>query len=315
MRNKVKKAAEYYEALELNELWEKNKQRLASLSDAVKEKGSANLSTILPFLQAPNLFKWTKALTESAATVYDKAMDKKFIETGIGGPEHRLFDGGHTIAGSIKAVHNELEYDKPAQEIIGWVKAYGKDFTTPMGMPFFTLDKADFDGWVEAIAGKFPGIDRKYLYDLTSFDAMEIFAAGLGVVGVFFAFKKEDKEKVAEILGSMGISSIIAANPIMGLTTIAVTAYAYWQHGPMDVAAVVKGGGMTAVSAVIFSVLGFHILVELVIVVTLSTLLRKHIIDNEEFVGWLKVKIHDSLQESKDLLSLERLVILLPKTG
>lgn len=313
MWDKVKKAEEYYDSLEVDGIWEKNKRKLANLADAVKEKGSSSLATVFPFLQAPDLLRWTRSLTEGAATVYDKAMDAEFIKTGIGGPYHRLFDVGHTIAGSLKAVHNELDKDTPAQEIVGWIKAYGKDFTTPMGMPFFNLDKADFDGWVEAIAGKIPGLDRDYLYDLASFDAMEVCAAGLSVVGVLFALKKEDKEKLAEILGAMGVSSIAAANPIMGLTCIAVTAYAYWKHGPMDVAAVVKGGGMTAVSVLIFSVLGFHILVELVIVVTLTTLLKKHVINDEEFVERLKTKIHDSLEESKDLLGLERLASLLPR--
>lgn len=281
MGDKVKKVTEYYESLEISETWEKMKQKLADLSSEVKGKGSSSLAAVFPFLQTPDLLRWTKSLTEGAATVFDKAMDAK-MKSGIRGPEHRMFDGGHTIAGSWEAVRNELPHDTKAQEIAGWAAAYWKDWTTPMGMPFVTLDKADFNGWVDAIAGKIPGLDRRYLYDLASFDAMEVFAAGLSVVGVFFALKNEDMEKLAELLGAMGISSVIAANPIMGLTTIAVTAYAYWKHGPMDVAVVVRGGGMTAVSAVIFTVLGFPVLVELVIVVTLSTLVKKHVIDNEE---------------------------------
>ncbi len=117
---------------------------------------------------------------------------------------------------------------------------------------------------------------------------------------------------MAEILGAMGISSIIAANPILGLMTIAVTAYSYWKHRRMDAASVVKGGGVTAISAVMFSIMGLPILVELVIVVVLTTLLKKHIINNREFIEWLKANIQDSLNGSKKLLNLEGLASLLP---
>jgi hypothetical protein len=240
-------------------------------------------------------------------------MDAQFTKTGIGGAEHRLFDGGHTIPGSWDAVRKALPDDSTAQEVVGWAKAYFKDWTTTMGMPFFDLEKPDFDKWVEAIAGKVVGVDRRYLYDLMSFDALEIFAAGLSVVGVFFGLTREDKEKVAEILGAMGISSIIAANPVMGLTTIIVTGYAYWRHGPVDMTSAVKGGGVTAVSAVLFTLMGLPLMVELAIVVTLTTLLKKHIVDNKQFAGWLKTKVEDSLLIPGKLLDLRRLAPMLPE--
>ena len=43
-------------------------------------------------------------LAKGPATIYDKAMDAEYLATHIGGGSHRLFDGGHTIAGAFQAV-------------------------------------------------------------------------------------------------------------------------------------------------------------------------------------------------------------------
>jgi len=318
MWDKLKKTVKYNDSLGLNEVWDGMKQKLATAADNVKEIGSGTMPTVLPFLQIPDLLKWTKSLTEASATAYDKAMDAEYLKTHIGGGEHRLYDGGHTILGSWGAVKESVKNDEikdrgTDEQIIGWAEAYFKDLTTTMGMPFYTVDKANFDQWVEAVVGTIPGVDRRYLYDLMSFDALEILAAGISVVGVFFAFKNEDKERLAEILGAMGISSTISANPILGLMTIAVTAYSYWKHGNVDMASMLRGGGMTAISATMFSIMGLPILVELVIVVTLMTLLKKQIINNEDFVGWLKTKIEESLQGPKKFLNVEGLNSILSR--
>ena len=51
---------------------------------------------------------WLHDLVSGSATIYDKAMDARFIETGIGGPYHRLFDGGHTLWGAFQTVRGRL---------------------------------------------------------------------------------------------------------------------------------------------------------------------------------------------------------------
>jgi hypothetical protein len=64
------------------------------------------------------------------------------------------------------------------------------------------------------------------LYDLLTFDALEILTAGLSGGAACFALRHDDKTRLAEILGAMGMSSITVANPIMGLARIMITAYA-----------------------------------------------------------------------------------------
>ena len=111
---------------------------------------------------------------------------------------------------------------------------------------------------------------------------MEVFSSSLGAVAVVFALNKKDEEKLAEILGAMGIVSILSANPIMGIFVTALGGYAYWkERRRFDGKGIAKGATLTLVSAGIFSILGLPILLELVIVMVVGTLLRKHLFDNK----------------------------------
>ena len=46
-------------------------------------------------------------------------------------------------------------------------------------------------------------------------------------MGVFFALKNEDQKQLASVLSSMGITSIVSANPLMGICVVATSAYAF----------------------------------------------------------------------------------------
>ena len=50
------------------------------------------------------------AAVKGSATIYDKAMDANYLDPllrpGLGGSYHRLFDGGHTIAGAVRAARD-----------------------------------------------------------------------------------------------------------------------------------------------------------------------------------------------------------------
>jgi hypothetical protein len=287
------------------------KRKLSSARTSARDTVSSTFISTLEFLQTVDLLKWTEWLTEGAATAYDRSMDRIGEAIRVHGNEHRLFDGGHTIWGSWNAAAKAAakENDSGYERVSGWAEAYMKDFTTTMGMPFATIEKQTFDQWAEIVSGLLPGIDRRYLYDLLSFDAMEVCASGLSAASVVFALKADDQEKVAEMLGAMGVSSIAAANPILGVLTIVATAYAYRQNQQVNVIAAVKGGGLAAVSAAMFAVLGFPVLVELVIVVTLSTLLKKHVIDNAQLAKWIGQTLNEELKsQAMELLAVRRFI-------
>ena len=296
----------YHENDLLSQAWNNIRSQLAEVRHQIEDKGSELFAATTVFLQERELSYWTKSLTESAATDFDQAMDAVYLKTHIGGNQHRLFDGGHSLLGSWQAGKAALGEDVT---ILDWVLAYMKDLTTPMGMPFVTVDKTDFDRWASYYSRTITPPHKQYFYDLFTFDALEIIATGLSVAAVCFALNKEDKKKLAKILGAMGASSITAANPILGLATIFVTAYAYWKHGSIDMSGVLKGSALTFFSAFMFSFLGMPVMVELAIVLSLSIILRKSLFESDEFIAWLTDKAVNALSEAKDLLDFQKLYL------
>jgi hypothetical protein len=85
----------------------------------------------------------TNHLSNQHATIASKAMDAEYLRTHIGGGWHRLYDGGHSLAGSWEAVSSSLP-DLGALEQLGiWANEYWKDLITTRGMPILILDHAD----------------------------------------------------------------------------------------------------------------------------------------------------------------------------
>ena len=61
-------------------------------------------------------------VSAGAATIYDRAMDAEYIATSIGGGNHRMFDGGHTLAGAFEAVRGASAEDTLLQEGFGYMQ-------------------------------------------------------------------------------------------------------------------------------------------------------------------------------------------------
>jgi hypothetical protein len=279
----------------------KAKQGVVKSAARAAEAMSDSASAIAAFLALPELLKWSEQVTKSAATIYDKALDAEYLRTHIGGGSHRLFDGGHDLVGAWTAVREASETDSFAEEVIEYVQALWKDATTIKGLPFVTWDKVEYSQLAEALS-TLPGISKEWVYDLLSYDVFEVFSAGLGAVGIIFAFGHDDLERLSELLGTMGITSVISANPLMGLAVIATTGYAYWRKSaenggkPLCVASATKGAALAGLSGTIFAVLGLPVLVELMIAVAATQLARKHVFENKE-LGLLLAR---TIQQSKD---------------
>ena len=254
---------------------------VADTSKSIASGATAQAGTLMAFLSTRELLKWSESVTESTASIYDKALDAEYLRTHIGGGDHRLFDGGHDLLSAWGRVRDASDSDTFAQEVIAYASATWKDVTTTKGIPFATVDKDSFGTWVDKLSS-IPGVNREYLYDLLSFDVFEVLSTGLGAVGILLCLSKDDQRKLSEILGAMGITAIISANPLMGLMVVAVTGYSYFKKKKkLEGKALAKGAAVAGVSAGLFAVLGLPILVELVLVIVLTALLRKHLLDNE----------------------------------
>ena len=258
-----------------------------------------NIHALLPFLSLKELLNWSKSVTDGVDGLYDRAMDAEYLKTGIGGGNHRMFDGGHDLVSAWQKVKDASDTDTFSQEVIGYVLAIWKDVTTPMGLPFKTWDKETYDQWADWVSSNIPGADKKWFSDLNSFDVFEVFSTSLGLAGAIFFFKKSDKKRLSEILGQMGIISIISANPLMGIAVIITTAFAY-NKKKMKAEDSLKGAGQAGISLAIFNLLGLPILIELFIVINVLRMVKGQKVIGADFI----YNIFDKMKSSKKSIAL-----------
>ena len=84
-------------------------------------------------------------MAKGPVTTYDQAMDAEYLATHIGGGNHRLFDGGHTIAGAFEAVRAASPDDGLIEEGLGFVQGMFRDLTTIKGLPLANWDERTYD--------------------------------------------------------------------------------------------------------------------------------------------------------------------------
>lgn len=167
------------------------------------------------------------AAVKGSATIYDKAMDAAFIDTGIGGSWHRLFDGGHTIPGAFRAAHAASPDDSLIEEALGAVQGLLRDVSTPRGLPLANWDKATFDAVADSLESTF-GIPKDWFRELNAYDAGDLLGGAIGVVSVIFGWNQADTETFARLAAGMGISAAVSVNPL--LMPVAVIALARAFH-------------------------------------------------------------------------------------
>jgi hypothetical protein len=158
------------------------------------------------------LSRWlTDHLSKQIATVGSRAMDAEYLRTHIAGGWHRLYDGGHTLGGSWKAVSGSLP-NLGAMDILGtWANEYWKDLITTRGMPIVTLDYA--------------ANVSEYLKHLNCLNVAEVIGGNL--VGISICCNWNDPAKLVASAAATDCSSIIYANIIAPLVSIIALGRAY----------------------------------------------------------------------------------------
>ena len=178
---------------------------------------------------------------QGPATVYDKALDAAYFATHIGGGNHRMFDGGHSVAGAFKAVRDALPDDTLAEEAFGYVQSMFRDMTTVKGLPLTTWDKASYDQVAEFLKSTF-GIPKEWFYDLNSYDAAELLGGVIGVVSTALFWNRADTETFSRLVGSMGLSAVRGASPLLLLVAVVALAKAFHKaHQAGDYTGVADG--------------------------------------------------------------------------
>ena len=168
---------------------------------------------------------WLQSMVDGTPTIYDRDMDATYNATHVGGGYHRLFDGGHTIPGAFQAVMSASQDDSIMQEAAGFLQALARDATTPMGLPLVNWDQDTFNGLADTL-GTF-GIPRSWVADMVSYDAVDIFGGAIGVVAITFNWNNDDVEEFTSLVGGMGLSAAVSANPLLLIVTVVALARAF----------------------------------------------------------------------------------------
>ena len=188
-------------------------------------------------------------MVSGSATIYDKAMDAVYNATRIGGGNHRLFDGGHTIAGAVEAVRDASPEDTILEEAMGFLQGIFRDMTTVKGLPLANWDKATYDQVAGFLESQFR-IPRDWFYDLISYDASELLGGVIGVVATALHWNRADIESFSKLVGGMGVSAVMSKNPLLLIVTVVALAKAFHRaHHTGDYADFVDGhlkGGIGA---------------------------------------------------------------------
>ena len=213
---------------------------------ASSEVERSNLSDRLPSFKDKSASEWLTAIPQGLlatrlsndlnnmigqldsgpATIYDKAMDHVFNTTKIGGGNHRMFDGGHTISGAFEASRNASKTDSIVQETFGAMQGLFRDAVTPKGLPLANWDQETYNTVAGFLDSKFH-IPKAWFSDINSYDAAEILGTTIGVVTVALAWNQADTEDFSKIVGSMGVSAVISANPLLLIVTVVALARAF----------------------------------------------------------------------------------------
>ena len=110
--------------------------------------------------------------------------------------------------------------------MFGTILGFLRDVTTPQGLPLGTWSKETFDsvaGWLQSHFH----IPKSWFYDLNTYDAAELIAGAIGVIALALAWNSADTEAFARLVGGIGISAAITANPLLLVVVVVALAKAY----------------------------------------------------------------------------------------
>ncbi len=194
-------------------------------SNAVKRVHDAGQGLLATGL-ADNMNQLLGQLAKGRPTIYDKAMDATYLETGVGGGLHRLFDGGHTLLGAFKAAKDAPGEDGVVHRAMGMTLGLLRDGTTPAGLPFFTWDPDTYHRVADSLKARF-GMPKKWFAELATYDAADVLAGLLGSAALVFRWSSGETRDFARIVGSTALAAVHGRNPILAVVFVAAAAKAF----------------------------------------------------------------------------------------
>ena len=257
------------------------------------------LSTALSTDFSRRFTEWTEWVSQSAPTVYDKAVDSVYNATHEGGSAlHRLIDGQHGVFEMWEVVKEALPNDSSVDEIGGYFTALWKDMATPQGIPLVSISRDNYDAVADALSQRL-GVPKSWVADAMTVNGAELFASSFGVIALALNWAKDDKERFGDIAATIGLSGAFSANPVLGLVSLISLAKAFQQgHSKQAYTEVLngiaKGGIGTGIFIGVSSVVGGPTWVGLLLGLCLAVYARNHFdrtIEFKDLVEWVGVMV------------------------
>lgn len=111
----------------------------------------------------------------------------------------------------------------------GFWEATRSDLVTPTGLPLLTISPERYEQ-LKLVSSDWLGIPVSWLYDILHVNAVELVQGLVPIVPLILAWSEADAERFAKLVGSLGVGTVIAANPLSAL--VAVVMIARGMHKP-----------------------------------------------------------------------------------
>ena len=257
-------------------------------------KLSVGLSGLLAVPYGKQLERFFSKIIEETPSIYDKAIDKFYNETHIAGHLHRLFDGSHSPIKMWEKVKETLPNDSNFEELKNYFISMAKDLQTPMGIPLHNIENIEaYKSLASQISNTFL-IKKQWLYDFQSVDVLEVLSSTIGVVALFFGWKKKDKEEFAELCASLGLAGAVGANPFLLIIALIALAKSFTQNKNKNkfkrgTLRGFVGMGSFIMTASLFSSPILGVIIGLVVAISVKKAFKK--IEFQEVYDWFKENI------------------------
>ena len=171
----------------------------------------------------------SRTFNEGVPSIYDKAADAVYNAGHIGGGQlHRLFDGSHTIWGMWEKVQEASPYDRHLQEFWGFLTAYGKDLSSSVGMPLLSMSPESYGQVSNYLSNTFH-IPKPWFQDLLHVNGVEVLGTSVATIALALRWNKADTAEFSRLVGSLGVSAVVSANPALGVLALATLAKPFMQ--------------------------------------------------------------------------------------
>ena len=163
-----------------------------------------------------------------------------------------------------------------------------------MGIPLHNIDnKEGYDKFATYMSNKF-AIKSSWLLDIQSVNLSEIFGATIGVVALFFGWKKHEKEEFADLAASLILAGAVSANPFLLVVSLVSWAKSYTKNKNQKkfkkgTIKGILGMGSFIMTASLFSSPILGIIIGLIVLIVVKKSLKK--IEISEIYDWFKGQI------------------------